>query len=500
MIRIVILDDEPQIIEGMVYIFNRYLPDFKIVATLQNPLDVMPLLMTKEVDLLFTDVKMDGMSGVQLTSEVHALFPNIYIVVLSAYSDYEFVRECLKNGAWDYLLKPAGYQIIIDLAKKVDSLVGATQETQRQTWQQKVLNDALVHNTSVPDVFFEGSKKPYLILCQLEILDESAEYANDFWSDLLLTCLDSCNRPFWFGEYLVTMIPSHLSPVEVQTGMNNGVRLFRSRGCEIHFAAMQLRECEHIGDAFASCSQMIAFYIFNQINQSAIETDYQQFLQQTNDIVISDYISGSQIAKLITAGNTKSIKQLLDEGIHRMLAVNAYLSPEKTKLRLLDEILIVIGELKNLDINPLADGYDFLSELQTIRVLPDFLDKFRSYIIKIVEYAQSMAMPAFLCASLAFIQANYMYELSLKQIADEIHMNPWYYSTQFKRYMNMGVSEYHNQIRVKNAKKLLGQGDLKISDVADMVGYKETSYFCTVFKKIVGVSPGDYQKKVILTG
>jgi len=86
-----------------------------------------------------------------------------------------------------------------------------------------------------------------------------------------------------------------------------------------------------------------------------------------------------------------------------------------------------------------------------------------------------------------------MNDISLKQVADEIHHNQWYLSSRFKKTIQMSFVEYLNNVRIEHSKHLLRTENLKISDVAYITGFKEPSYFCTVFKRIEGVSPNIYR-------
>src|SRR5512133_3013014 len=113
MLHVILIDDEPTVLEGMRYIFDKHMPEVKIVAALQNPNDIFPYLDEGNVELVFTDVKMPGMDGIELTEIIHTRYPHIYVVILSAFQDFGFVRSCLINGAFDYLLKPPSFKAIL---------------------------------------------------------------------------------------------------------------------------------------------------------------------------------------------------------------------------------------------------------------------------------------------------------------------------------------------------------------------------------------------------
>jgi len=250
--KILIVDDEINITEGMTYAFKKFAPEFETTAFC-DPLHVIPFLEKNDVDLVFTDIKMPEMSGIELTQLLHNKFPTLYIVVLSAYSDFHFVRSCLKNGAYDYILKPTPYQDIIEMAMQINKLI------------QNHQKDTLGADTAM--------------------------------------------------------------------------------------------------------------------------TDYRTFL----------------------------------------------------------------------DINNLP------------------------------------SLPIYIRDALNYINKNYMNDISLKQVADEIHHNQFYLSSRFKKAVQMSFVEYLNKVRIEHSKHLLKTENLKISDIAYITGFKESTYFCTVFKRIEGVSPNTYR-------
>ena len=102
-------------------------------------------------------------------------------------------------------------------------------------------------------------------------------------------------------------------------------------------------------------------------------------------------------------------------------------------------------------------------------------------------------LPSYVHQAITYINSNYMRNINLKEVADSLHLNQWYFSTQFKKTMSVSFTEYINKIRVKYAKELLKENDLKIYQIAEMIGFQEPTYFNTVFKKVEGVSPKEYQ-------
>jgi two-component system response regulator YesN len=97
---------------------------------------------------------------------------------------------------------------------------------------------------------------------------------------------------------------------------------------------------------------------------------------------------------------------------------------------------------------------------------------------------------------LEYIELHYTEPLRLSEIANHFHFNASYLSSYFSTHHKEGFSEYLNRVRIKKSMELLENSTVSISNISGMVGYSEHSYYCKVFKRITGMSPGNYRKEL----
>jgi AraC-like DNA-binding protein len=88
-----------------------------------------------------------------------------------------------------------------------------------------------------------------------------------------------------------------------------------------------------------------------------------------------------------------------------------------------------------------------------------------------------------------YIQRNYKHPISLAQVAHHVALSPNYLATLFKKQFNRTIIDFLTEVRIEEAKRLLGEKDRKIADIADEVGYHSPYYFSRAFKKETGQSP-----------
>ena len=93
-----------------------------------------------------------------------------------------------------------------------------------------------------------------------------------------------------------------------------------------------------------------------------------------------------------------------------------------------------------------------------------------------------------------YINNHLKNELSQKEVADHVHLNPSYLSVLFKEHVKLTFSEYVTRRRIQRAKELLISTSLPVNDIAEESGYKTAKYFIKIFRELEGMTPSAYRK------
>lgn len=104
--KVIVADDEKLIAQNLARKIEQIHPAFEVIAQARNGLEVLELTKDLLPDVIFSDIKMPQMSGLELIRCLHDQYPAVLTVMVSGYNDFEYVRTALKNNATDYLLKP----------------------------------------------------------------------------------------------------------------------------------------------------------------------------------------------------------------------------------------------------------------------------------------------------------------------------------------------------------------------------------------------------------
>lgn len=95
--------------------------------------------------------------------------------------------------------------------------------------------------------------------------------------------------------------------------------------------------------------------------------------------------------------------------------------------------------------------------------------------------------------ALRYICDHYSEHLELEQVAEFAGLSPSYFSTLFRQTVGVSFREHLNWIRVEESKQLLLNRQYTLADIAISMGFPDQSYYCKVFKKLVGTTPGKYR-------
>jgi len=119
MIRVMIVEDEPHAIRRLQRLIERNADDFEIVATAFDGQDALEKLEDMSCDVVFTDMRMPVMDGVELMSILNECYPECMRVVVSGYQDFEYMSSAVRTQAMDYLLKPLEEEALVQLLERI---------------------------------------------------------------------------------------------------------------------------------------------------------------------------------------------------------------------------------------------------------------------------------------------------------------------------------------------------------------------------------------------
>jgi two-component system response regulator YesN len=132
MMRILVADDERIIRKGIIAIINSAQRDWEVIGEASDGIDVLHLLEQEIPDALITDIRMAQMNGIDLAKLIRKQNPELCIIVISGYANFNFAKEAIGFNAVDYLLKPIDPEDLIKALKKAECILKKREAAERQ--------------------------------------------------------------------------------------------------------------------------------------------------------------------------------------------------------------------------------------------------------------------------------------------------------------------------------------------------------------------------------
>ena len=175
MINIVIADDEFSTRNGLAESLKRSLPELNVVALCKNGLEVLEILEKEQIDLVISDVKMPELNGIQLSKTIYEMYPDVKVILISAYAEFEYAQEAMLYGVRNYILKPMSYEKLRQIQNFIKEISGKTENEKSFS--------SIVHDPSFRGLVKRAiiNKKQEEICAIIEIGDDKKLHPKDFY-------------------------------------------------------------------------------------------------------------------------------------------------------------------------------------------------------------------------------------------------------------------------------------------------------------------------------
>ena len=502
MYRMLVVDDEKTERECVRFLIEQSGLPLEVSEAGDGREALMQLKETDGADILFTDVQMPLMDGLELIREAERLFPDMKILIFSSYADFEYARTALTLGVVNYILKPL---IPEKLKKSLEGLIGQLDEEAasrklKDRQQSFMLQYALQLSISGN---FAGSRVEPAVLKQLEQF--RCMVLVDFNGDFLE------NNSFVFYESLryamkLDMESLNLSPDQALLLLRTPVENPKEWGMKLLF---------HIQETFQiSCWLAISKPLSGQASLkdacAAVEQQMERRFWEPQVHVFAE--QERENAQDGAGDGTDENRQLLQ--IKRALGNRDGAALQEA----LDSLFAKYRSRQNqsqiyvkfIFSNLLTTLYPFLNEMDGEKKTLDamisdlYLQPDISEIVRMVQELASRIIGGFssgpsirreILEVIDYIGANYGKELSVERLASIVFLTPDYLSRLFKKSMGKSISQYIRQFRMEKARELLTGTNRKVIDIGEAVGYPNYSYFCQSFREYFGTSPERYRQE-----
>lgn len=497
-----------------------------------------PMIIKEKPDILITDIRMPFMDGLELCKLVKKELPNIKILILSGYDEFDYAKEAIRLGVTEYLLKPIssgkllealnGVSESIRREKEDKDLVRKYMEEMRENTEhekQKFFEQMIVGNLSMADALETGKKYEMnlsagmynLLLFRFtlgkenrksgELLGE-AEYAIEKLTERLEYVFEFQRGVEGWAFLLMADNEEQMSE-RVKELSKDLEEIMKNYSTIAYFGGIgqpvaRLRELE---ESFREAERALAARFTMELNRIISVEDIRmaQNVDTLDDIEITSFgeieKTRTMLEKFLNNGAEDEIDEFVDVYINELPEENLK-SVLMRQYIIMDAYIVMMSfceKIEGIEGEMQAQSEELKNSMKTIQTLEEIKNYIRMLLKKIIGVRDTISGRRYsdiIEIAKDQIRKTYMSdEISLNTIAAEVGMSPSYFSSIFSKEMGKTFVEYLTEIRMDRAKELLMCSSMKTSEIGYEVGYKDPHYFSYIFKKTQNCTPKEFRAR-----
>ncbi|MFJ5621589.1 response regulator [Peribacillus loiseleuriae] len=538
--KAVIIDDDRQVLRGM----RNAIPWGKLgIECIGEGADGeagFEIIMEKKPDIVLTDIYMPVMNGLEMLQRLRENGFEGKTIILSGYSDFEYARKALRLNVYDYLSKPMTIQTIESVLAEVITqleedknsrndqanmkgkleyyqsfiskswlksvMIGIEDQEPIQMFQQKLnLKDGR-HIVIGIQVEKEQEPKtlpnPFRVAFQKVIKNIQSESVF-----VQLKSIEWIELNLYQSAILLSYEKNTESKTCVDLSKKVAVKLFQCMqnflSVPIHFGIGGLKDDWHeISNAteealyVASISSPNSIHRYEEISEKGEipfthkKSEFQKPVQFYREL-----------AEAVKFYQKDQALELLENFMNRCTEMNNYLPYQ---LKSISKELWVIFTYclydNGVNLDELFDEKKIVQQTDGLKDLEQFQDWLVEKITTICDHHQmkdkeNIRHKQAVEYMIQYIHEHYSENITLNDLSERVYISRNYLSQMFKKATGQSFNHYVNKVRMEKAKFMIIEGNYLIYEVAEKVGFKNTPYFSSLFKKYMGVNPTELLKQ-----
>jgi two-component system, response regulator YesN len=530
MYRVMIVDDETYFREYLRLTIPWQCYDFEICAEAADGEEGLFKIPISNPDIILVDINMPIMNGISFSYEVKERYPYISIILITAYNEFEYAKQALKIGVENYISKPFEKQELIDgmISLKKNIINRKEKEAIVNDLQKKYIKTFPVMKNNILNNAVKGiyANKYNELIQELKVLKVRMPNLPFLVAIIYLDIPFECNAQNQ-GELRKDIISV------VGTILNDEYVSFEDDSNRI-IIIKSINGKDKYKQFVISCSEIIN-NVYNNFNVTItigtgticeVMADIRLSFEKAcialrnkfllgNSKVIEYYsfefeASGKEIFPFKFKNDLMMFTRLLD-GDMVMQTLDSIYSFLRLKPIPIDYIYILYTELMSLCFSYLAEygyntekvfGQNFypfeeIINKQTLKDTHEYVTHIYGKLIACLNDKKNIHSAKIINKAKEYIDSNYQRsELTIEDIAASVFFHPSYLRFLFKKETGITIGEYLTQVRMLKAKELLKNCNMRHTEVANMLGYSDASYFSKCFKKYNKISPSEYERLI----
>ncbi|WP_308635834.1 response regulator [Paenibacillus silvisoli] len=551
MFKLMVVDDERWIREGLKQTIDWTSHGIQFMGDAEDGNEALKLIESDVPDIIVSDIRMPSMDGMELIEEIEKRGLDIKVIFISGFSDFVYAQKAVKLGAFDYILKPIEETVLLDViercsgeiakkrehARRLEELSGRVRESLPLA-RQKHLEMCLTHPIAEPELLSKwealqiGLNPNRVLVLSAVVHDWGERGLRESGCSLLRYALGNLMEEIAHEEGLssaacllhenefadVALVMSWEQETSHPDEPANRIagRIIEAAldvlGLQISIGISGAGEGKQLFFAFREALTRSAGYLLHgpgRVYGPASAADdgtpkgkqTVHFIAGVPSVTLNaeafDTVWIHRMAHAIKQMDEARLSELLDqqlELIHELAKQHSALAVRCEMNMHIGMLLCKWQELCLAKENAEPCTITHQQKLQLYRCsLRDWKQAIKNAFLHKDSAAPGPAQRNTIAMALRYIHDNYHRGISLHNVAESIYLNPSYFSRVFHAEVGETLTRYLIRIRMAKAKELLELTPLKIYEIADSVGYKDSRHFVKTFKEWVGMSPAQFR-------
>ena len=492
MLKVLLVDDEPFILQGIKVIIDWEKEGFEIAATAENGLEALEYLKKEKVDLIIADIRMPGMTGLELLEQIRREeISDAYFVILSGYAEFDYARRAMQNKCTEYLLKPVDRETLLKLLHKVRAL--SDRERQESKAHEGIRYVEI--QKEQPNNLEEQSDKDLrnfqreLYDCCREFLKEDAKHCVfDVSADEKIYDIG-----FVYSENLAERLgmddKTYLSAFR-QYLVNN------TKQPVIMLVGKKVPDISNVARSYGNACMLRSFQGFRARKEIYY---YEDEVQVTAAGMVLCKQGLDQLLTTIEQNNHMEIRKAVEQFYEEMSQMGMNAESMNLNINYLLFQLIHLASEQDNDVNQ-EEILRLISESSfengILRGSKAHMARFACEYGDYLSQLRKNVSRGVLGMVEKEIKENYAANLTLKGLSEKYYVNSAYLGQLFRKKYGLSFKDYLNNFRMEQAAGLLIRTDKKIVQIAEEVGYHDLDYFVNRFIQVKGCTPARFRKQM----
>ncbi|MBC6315794.1 response regulator transcription factor [Listeria grandensis] len=498
MLKMLLVDDEPLIVQGLQAVIREFDEEIEIIGTAKNGMEALTHFANEPCDLVITDIKMPKMDGLQLIEAWKKEQPETKFIVLSGFQEFEYVKRGLAIGIENYLLKPLNEMELLETITQIKEKVEADFQATGDDAAYYILRDNALWRWLNDRIGMEDWKERMALykmplakemrtaLVWIQPLYGQVDRTADGWKKL---------QSHLRAEYPFMLLnPEEELLIGLMAEDDDGIAADIATVYEEISILIGVEQCfflmSEVGTGTAYFPK--AFRGLEQLLQ-------ERLVSSPGTLISADKIlphrwrpnfSQHQLARALVLQEKEKTLTWLDHFFSEWEA-HLYESDPHQVIRVLSEVALMMSESdpeQLLKAIRRLDGAATPCELKTtmLELIHPFFDR--------NQHDDNSKSPI-IQKIISYVTEHFTEGMSLKTLGAKFHINAVYLGQLFQKEVGSHFTDYLNQYRVNHAKEVLMTTKQPVTAIAEESGYTDMAYFYRQFKKYTGYTPNGFRKK-----